>query len=314
MKPFLIANAQRSRLKDTGSVTIIANCRNNTRLRFFPRPGFPGFRSILSLHSGVYAVAPTALFPQTLLVGWVLATTVFLGGCGLFDSPPPFSPGEIPYEEPEFEHRRGEGNLCEQVVVAVLNSNGEYLLSMCVRQPGSPVNLTSPPPMGGKRVFGQGSYDWLDQIIERRWQSIAYAVVTECFQRLSLPEGRGYGLNWTLQADARDGGESAWENAVRAVREQGGISSGESLEQKFFYFDEETATGFFRFEYLGHPDDQFILHDPSRAEGEAYCSMSQWVREHDPPVQLLIAHQAYIEQMEMKLLGKLLDLKVKTLE
>jgi hypothetical protein len=251
---------------------------------------------------------------KSFLITIALIGTVALGGCGLFDSPPALSPGEIPYEEPAFERRVGEDNLCEQVVVAVLNSNGEYLLSLCVRQAGSEGNLTSPPPMGGRRIFGQGSYDWLTDMIDRRWSTMAYAVISECFQRLALPEGRAYGLNWTLQAAACARGESAWITAIRAIREQGGISSAESLEQEFFHFDEETATGFFRFLYTGHPDDQFILADPARWQGVAYCSMSHWAKEKDPPAQLLISHQAYVEQMDLNLLGKLFDIKVKMVE
>jgi len=249
---------------------------------------------------------------KSTLFGW--ASLFALTGCGWFDSAPLLSPGEIPYEQPVLERRRGEDNPCEQVVAAVVNSDGEYLLSLYMRQAGSPINLHSPPPMGGKRVFGQASYEWLTKMIDQRWRTIAYVVIGQCFQRLSLPEGRGYGLNWTLQADGRQGDESAWENAIRAVREQGGIPSAAQLEQKFFFFDEETATGFFRFNYTGHPDDQFILADPARGKGEAYCSASQWMRGKEPPVQLLIAHQVYIEQMDINLLGKFLGIKVKSLE
>jgi hypothetical protein len=250
---------------------------------------------------------------KSLLSSAALIAAFALCSCGLFDPPPPLSPGEIPYEQPALERRRGEGNACRQVVAAVANSEGEFLLSLCIRQAGSEVNLLSPPPMGGKRIFGQASYDWLDEMIDQRWKTMYNVIVGQCFQRLTLPEGRGYGLNWTLQADARQGDESAWENAVRAVREQGGIPSADRLEQEFFYFDEETATGFFRFRYTGHPGDEFILADPARVRGKAYCSISQWVAAQEPPLQLLIAHQAYVEQMDVNLLSKLFGIKAKSL-
>jgi len=267
----------------------------------------------------------------------IFATTLLFGGCHFFFNSSKVSPNEI-ISTAEWD-LKGVANPARHVVALVFNRKGELLMSHVAREDGMNVAFGTETISAGENALpwetftklmenegisflqlqyvlaadtSQAGEPMFDMIATGKWhgeQGRQYGEVywhllneREISSALTQPNAKPtvmYALQWAAAFAMRQGDESPLQTGVRAARNQLGAPA-DQLRPEYYWYNQETETGYLRLRYTGSAKDVFIISDPERGTKRNYRYEMQWRARRHASVRLLREYLRLVEHVPVE--------------